>query len=51
MTFTIHDGHYVSLLSEAPPKDGHVQLIGIVNLLGLLLITSGVHKALTSFKK
>ena len=46
LTFIVHDGHHLSLLSagkkeeKAPPKkaDASVQLIGMVNLLGLLLI-------------
>jgi hypothetical protein len=55
LTFTVHDGHHLSLLSggehnRAPQKtaDASVQLIGMVNLLGLLLITSNVHKGLHS---
>lgn len=59
LTFIVHDGHHLSLLSagkkeeKAPPKkaDASVQLIGMVNLLGLLLITSNVHKVLHSIEQ
>merc|ERR1712166_508127 len=54
LTFTVHDGHHLSLLSAGapPPKaDASVQLIGMVNLLGLLLITSNVHKVLHSIEQ
>lgn len=48
LTFIVHDGQYVSLLSEKDKDDSPRELRGIVNLLVALLISTNVGSCLKS---